>query len=173
LDESGFMLQPVRRRTWAPRGQTPIQRVWDRHDRWSVISALTLSPNRRRIGFWFDLHDQNIKAPQLMEFLRELRRQTRRKMIVVCDRYSVHRSALKQLLASGCTWLQMEWLPAYAPDLNPVEAVWQHIKHAELANFIPNDKQHLFDVVADSLDAIYFERNLKRCFFDRAELSLE
>ena len=97
LDESGFMLQPVRRRTWAPRGQTPIQRVWDRHDRWSVISALTLSPNRRRIGFWFDLHDQNIKAPQLMEFLRELRRQTRRKMIVVCDRYSVHRSALKQL----------------------------------------------------------------------------
>ena len=85
----------------------------------------------------------------------------------------MHRSVRKQLLASGCTWLQMEWLPAYAPDLNPVEAVWQRIKHAELATFIPNDRRHLFDAVAGSLDAIYFERDLKRGLFDRAELSLE
>ena len=37
LDESGFMLQPLRRRTWAPRGQTPVQYAWDRHDRFSVL----------------------------------------------------------------------------------------------------------------------------------------
>ena len=42
LDESGFMLQPLRRRTWAPRGQTPIHYAWDRHDRWSVMEHVEM-----------------------------------------------------------------------------------------------------------------------------------
>ena len=53
LDETGFMLQPLNRRTWAPRGETPVQYAWDRRDRLSVIGALTLSPVRQRIGFYF------------------------------------------------------------------------------------------------------------------------
>ena len=50
IDESGFRLQPVNRRTWVPRGETPVQRAWDRYDRLSVIDAVSLSPTRRRIG---------------------------------------------------------------------------------------------------------------------------
>lgn len=53
LHESGFMLQPLVRRTWAPRGQTPIQYNSDRHDRLSVISALTVAPVRQRLGVYF------------------------------------------------------------------------------------------------------------------------
>jgi hypothetical protein len=64
LDESGFMLQPLVRRTWAPRGETPVHRTWDRHHRLSVISALTVSPNRRRLGLYFSMHDANIKRLQ-------------------------------------------------------------------------------------------------------------
>ena len=54
IDETGFRLQPVNRRTWAPRGETPVQRAWDRYDRLSVIGAVALSPTRRRIslGEW-------------------------------------------------------------------------------------------------------------------------
>jgi hypothetical protein len=60
LDESGFMLQPVVRRTWAPQGQTPIQYSWDWHDRLSVITAITLAPIYCRLGVYFQIHDHNI-----------------------------------------------------------------------------------------------------------------
>ncbi|MCA9167684.1 MAG: transposase [Planctomycetales bacterium] len=53
IDETGFRLQPVNRRTWAPRGVTPIQRAWGTYDRLSIIGAVTLSPQRQRIGLPF------------------------------------------------------------------------------------------------------------------------
>jgi len=54
------MLQPVVRRTWAPKGKTPIHYSWDRYDRLSVISAITVSPKRQRLGLYFDIRDHNI-----------------------------------------------------------------------------------------------------------------
>ena len=64
LDESGFMLTPTVRRTFAPRGQTPLIKSWDRHDRISAISAVTVSPKRRRLGLYFHLmpDDENVHA---------------------------------------------------------------------------------------------------------------
>ena len=58
------MLQPVVRRTWAPRGQTPIQYSWDRRDRLSVISAITVLPQFRRLGLYFNVFDHNIVTGQ-------------------------------------------------------------------------------------------------------------
>lgn len=77
------MLQPLLRRTWAPQGQTPLSPAWDRHDRLSVISALTVSPDRRRLRLFFAVHEQNIRTPHVLEFLRELRRHLRRRSTVV------------------------------------------------------------------------------------------
>jgi hypothetical protein len=59
LDETGLMLQPLVRRTWAPRGQTPVLRSWDRHDRWSVMGALTAAPWALRLNFYFEFYDHN------------------------------------------------------------------------------------------------------------------
>ena len=56
------MLTPTVRRTWAPRGRTPQLRCWDRRDRVSVVSALVLSPTRRRFGLYFDLYPHNIRT---------------------------------------------------------------------------------------------------------------
>jgi hypothetical protein len=60
LDEFGMMLQPTRRRTWAPAGQTPIQKVWDRHDRLSGIGAVSVTPNRHHLAFYFQLFRENV-----------------------------------------------------------------------------------------------------------------
>ncbi len=100
LDETGFRLQPVNRRTWAPRGQTPIQRAWDRYDRLSVIGAVTLSPRHRRIGTPFQIYDDNIHTEEVVEFVRQLRKQLQRPLIICWDRWQVHRSAAKRLRAS-------------------------------------------------------------------------
>ena len=172
LDETGFMLQPVVRRTWSPRGQTPIHYSWDRRDRLSVISAITLSPKRRRFGLYFNIFDHNINTDAFEFFVRWLRRQIRRGIILVMDRWSVHRSGARRLVERLGSKLCVEWLPAYAPDLNPTEQVWSHTKYADLANYIPNDVDDLADEVMDSLEQTGSRQKLLRSFFEHAKLKL-
>ena len=77
LDESGFMLTPTVRRTWGPTGRTPELSTPDRRDRLSTISAITLSPERSRLNFYFTTlaTNKNVKAPNVVDFLRHLKRQ--------------------------------------------------------------------------------------------------
>jgi transposase len=88
----------------------------------------------------------------------------------VLDRWSVHRSGARRLLHRLGSSVQIEWLPAYAPDLNPVEAVWSHTQYADLANYIPDDVQHLAYEVARSLDRTASDQSLLASFFHHAEL---
>src|SRR5215471_3844843 len=74
LDESGFFLTPTVRRTLAPRGKTPVLDAWDRRDRWSAISCITLSPVAGRPALYFDLLDHNVPADDVVRFLAELHR---------------------------------------------------------------------------------------------------
>jgi len=166
------MLQPVVRRTWAPEGQTPIHYSWDRRDRLSAISAVTVSPERRRLGLCFDIHDHNIDTDTFESFVRWLRRRIRRRIILVVDRWSVHRSGVRRLLDRFGSQVQVERLPPYAPELNPVEQVWSHTKHADLANYIPDDVAALAEAVSNSLDQASTNQKLLRSFFHYAELSL-
>ncbi len=160
------------RRTWAPRGQTPVQYAWDRHDRLSVIAALVWRPRSKRLPLSFAIHDDNIRAPQFLDFVRQLRRDKRRPIELVCDRLNVHRSAVRQLHDEGADWLKVHWLPSYAPDINPVEAVWNHAKYAQLPNHVPDDVWHLWDLVADKLNDQYFQPKLLNSFFQRVHLRL-
>lgn len=166
------MLQPTVRRTWAPKGKTPILKSYNRHDRLSAISALTVSPKRRRLGLYFDILDHNVKADDFEVFVNVLLRRIGRPVILVIDRYSVHRSAAKKLLARHPTRLSVEWLPAYAPELNPDEQVWNQTKHADLANFVPDDVLHLGQSVAASLRKTRGQQHLLRSFFRHAGLPL-
>ena len=173
LDESGFMLQPVVRRTWAPRGQTPVQWEWDRHDRLSVISALSLSPRRRRLGLYWEIHHQNIRGEQVVGFLRLLRRHLGRKIILVLDRWSVHRAAVvRRFLQGHCKSIEVEWLPSYAPELNPVEQVWNHAKYSDLANVAPANLPELDSLVRSSILNARGQQGLLRSFFRTAKLRL-
>jgi transposase len=172
LDETGFLLQPLNRRTWAPRGVTPQQRSWDRRDRLSVIGVVTLSPTRKRIGTCFSVQRENVRAEHVVDFLRRLRRKIRRPLIVVWDRWSVHRSAASCIAAAGWKRLDWEWLPAYAPELNPVEAMWSHAKYADLANYVPDDINALDAAVGDSLNDQSRKHSLKRSYFKTAQLKL-
>src|SRR5947209_3905051 len=98
LDESGFMLQPTCRRNWARRGRTPTLRCWERHDRLSVIGAVELSPARRRIHMDWHLQKCNLHAKQVVSFVcGQVSRYGR--ILLVLDRWSVHRSAARQLQA--------------------------------------------------------------------------
>ncbi|MBL8829971.1 MAG: transposase [Planctomycetaceae bacterium] len=144
-------MQPLNRRTWSPRGITPVQRAWDRHDRLSVIAAVTLSPQRQQIRTPFAMRSRNIVTTDVVNFVKRLRRQLRRPLIVILDRWSVHRAAVKRLQAEGVSGLEFAWLPAYAPELNPVESLWGWSKYSDLANHVPDDTPRLPAVVRRSL----------------------
>jgi len=166
------MLQPLVRRTWAPKGCTPIQYSWDRRDRLSVISALTVSPQRRRLGLYFALHEHNIRTPDVEAFVAELLKHLPQGLILVLDRWQVHRSAARRLLERFARRLQIEWLPAYAPQLNPDEQVWAQTKYRDLANFLPQDITALGQAVRQSLRQTQRQPSLLRSFFKHAKLKL-
>lgn len=168
LDETGLMLQPLVRRTWAPRGERPVLYCWDRRDRLSVIAGLTLSARRRRIGLYFAIHRHNVKTPEVEAFVRRVQRQVGRPLVVVMDRLPAHRSAAKRLKGDGR--FVIEWLPAYAPDLNPVEAAWSRTKYTDLANYVPADVLDLTIEAQLSLEAAKGEQKLLRSFFHAAGL---
>jgi len=172
LDESGFMLQPVRRRTWAPSGQTPILKAWDRHDRLSAISLISVSPERRRLSLYFHLSPENLGADQLIWLLRELHRHHRHHVVLVWDRWNVHRSAAAYFQEHHPDGFTFEWLPSYAPELNPVEQCWNHTKHNDLANFIPEDVKHLEEAVKGSMTRQSHAQTILRSFFAYTELPL-
>lgn len=166
------MLQPVVRRTWGPKGQTPIIYSWDRHDRLSVAGAITIAPRRRRLGLYFHIQDENICGEMAADFVVGIQRAVRRPLLVVWDRWNVHRKAARLLEARLGQRITFEWLPPYSPDLNPVEGVWDHAKYADLANFIPDDIDHLRKELAWSLRDQRSTTSLLRSFFDHAELPL-
>lgn len=76
------------------------------------------------------------------------------------DRCSVHRAAIKRLRARGASWLSVEWLPAYAPDLNHVEALWSYAKYTALANFVRDDVGHLHDAAIEAVGDPRFNQPL-------------
>ena len=172
IDETGFRLQPVNRRTWAPCGQTPIQRAWDRYDRLSVIGAVALSPTRRHISTPFQIHDDHVRTDEVVSFVKQLRRAWRRPLVICWDRWQVHRSAAKRLAASRVKDIDFEWLPAYAPELNPVEPRWSHAKFGKLANFVPDDTPQLKRTVRSTLKNQHHNHRIKQSFFKAAQLTL-
>lgn len=165
------MLQPCVRKTWAPRGETPIHKSRARHDRLSVIGALRVSPMRRRTEFHFSIQRKNVKTPDFAYFVAALLRRYG-KILLILDRWSVHRAAVRLLSTRYPKRLSVLWLPPYAPDVNPVEQVWAHTKHGELANFIPDDLDHLQVRLRHKLENKHRWETLHRTFFNHAGLPL-
>src|SRR5215469_1007497 len=163
LDESGFLLNPSVRRTLAPRGQTPVLEVWDRRDRISAISCVTLSPVLARPGLYFRLLpvNQTVHAEEVVEFLEELRGQLRGPFTVIWDRHKIHSKAkaVKTYLAKHPE-IVVEDLPAYAPEANPDEWVWNWTKYGRLSNLAAQDSDELWDWIVESLIDLKFRPDL-------------
>jgi putative transposase len=163
------MLIPNVRRTWAPRGQTPVVRHRYRHDRISVISAVTVSYRLQRLGLYLHFHRENITQDEVVLFLRYLLRELPGHVVVVWDGGSIHTAPAVQEFLLTHPRLHVERFPAYAPELNPDEAVWSYCK-GKLANGRPDDVDELMDALQDLTEAARKQPSILRSFVTSSDL---
>lgn len=172
-DESGVSQQPVVRRTWAPRGQTPVLTHTGGHwHRLSIAGALAFRWDGRRSRFFFQTHAGSYTDAGLITFLRVLKRHFRgRRVILIWDGLGGHKSRrMLAYLRRQRPWLTVERLPAYAPDLNPVEQVWGNVKTRDLANVCAPDLAALRGPLRRGFARIRCHSDLALAFLDHAGL---
>jgi transposase len=128
IDEFGFYPVPSVVRTYAPVGHTPIIREWHTRDHLSAISAI--SPGGK---LYFHSQDHSINSEDVVGFLEHLLREVPGRLVLIWDGAPIHRShTIQEFLANGAApRLHLERLPAYAPELNPDEGLWQQLKGVE------------------------------------------
>jgi transposase len=140
IDEAGFLLEPTVRRTYAPRGKTPVHRIGEPHDRISVIGAITIPPSLGSAGLVYGMlpDNQNYQGPTIVAFLRMLREAIPGPLTVIWDRIPIHEcDAVEDYLAAKRD-VVAELLPPYAPELNAADGIWRYVKYARLPNTPPN-----------------------------------
>jgi len=135
-DESGVSLLPVVRRTWAPRGVTPVIRHRFKWKRTSMAAALCYGSHGGGAQLAFHHQVDAYDTDSLIAALGALRRLLGgQKATLLWDGLPAHRSKLMRAwLRRQRSWLVVERLPGYAPELNPVEGLWSNLKGVELAN---------------------------------------
>jgi transposase len=161
LDEAGVRSDSALGRTWAPKGQTPIVTTSGRRQSVNAISALTSSG-----AFWFDVFPGRLNAVRFVELLKKFLRRRRRPVVLVLDSHPAHVAKLvAEFVQSQRGRLEIHFLPGYAPDLNPDEFVWKHLKSHGLAKRPLGRGESLQARVIADLRAIKANVGLVRSFF--------
>jgi transposase len=167
IDESGISERPHRVRTWAPRGATPVLQL---HFNWHQLSAIA---GLTCWTFYFKLVPGTIRGPQVVAFLKQLRAHLKRKLLIIWDGLPAHRSHLvRDYVDATRGAIQLERLPAYAPELNPVEYLWAHWKQHELANFCAKDFAELSQFARNRLRRSQHRPRIIAACWKQAQLPL-
>jgi transposase len=174
VDEAGFMLAPLVRCTWAPRGHTPVIRVASPHERISVIGAMTIRREDRRFGFYFHLLEDNanFRGDSVVRFIENVRRKLHGPITLLWDSIPIHGGRpMNDYLAAHRT-IVIEPFPKYAPELNPVHMVWSYIKYGRLSNYCQNDLTQLRTLLTAELSRLQRQPELLEALFSHTRLTL-
>jgi transposase len=173
LDESGFMLAPTIRRTYAPRGRPPVCKVADPHGKISVIGAMTISPSQRHFGLYFNLleNNANFRGDTIVPFLDQLRRHLRGPISIVWDAIPIHRAAPVRYFLRKHPTIVHELFPRYAPDLNPVDKIWFYVKFDRLPNLAPESLSILRGHILDELHRLQHRPGVLKSLLHMTRLS--
>ena len=174
MDESGFSEGSVVRRTWAPRGKTPVLRARNGSWRWmSAMGALAYSRDGRRARVLLKFQPGAVRTQAILRFLRHLRRHVRGRVVLLWDGVQPHRSvAVRDWVDRNSGWLTVERLPAYAPDLNPVEGMWAWLKGTGLANVCEDTLGPVVRRARSAAERLRHKDTVLHGFLSKAGLSL-
>jgi transposase len=168
VDESGFYLLPGVVKTYAPRGRTPVLDEWQTRDHLSVMGGVT--PDGKVYTL---VRPQSLNGLHTIAYLVHLGRLAGDRLLVVWDGSPIHRRAeVSAFVAEARGKIHVEPLPSYAPDLNPVEWLWRHLKEVELRNVTCLDLDQLHQELHLALGRVRQKLRLVQSFFEGAELAV-
>jgi transposase len=170
IDESGFYPLPGVVRTYGPRGDTPVIKEWQTHDHLSVMTAVMVTGKLCTL-----IREEAFTGLHCITFLRRLRRMVSRKLLVIWDRSPIHRrrAVATYIKEVGESKLVVEFLPGYAPELNPVEYLWSQLKDVEPCNKPCMDLEELHEKLHVAVARIRQHPERILSFFAGAKLSLD
>ena len=166
-DEANVSLTALLGKTWAPRGETPKQKVTGKRAGFAAMSAIT-----QRGQLLFRLHEKRIASAEVIDFLAQmLKHHRRRHLVVVMDQAPPHTSKRTMGYIESQRRLHVFHLPKYSPDWNPDEKVWNHLKHQELKGHQARTKEELKTITDEKLTRMAEEPELLRGIYFRCCVS--
>ena len=179
-DEAGQTLRPPKARTWGRRGRTPVIPVSGKGSGRVSIAGLTCYQPGRRSRFIYRTivhrrrkgERRSFSERDYISLLDAAHQQLQAPLVVIWDNLNVHISAEMRQMIAARDWLHVIRLPAYAPDLNPVEAVWSHLKRS-IGNLAVNGVEHLQAIIKHRLKSIQYRTDLLDSFLIHTGLTLE
>jgi transposase len=175
MDESGLLMAPLVRRSWALRGHPPRQKQKVGHrEKVSVAAALWLPPERDRLHLAYQtLVNGYFTNVEVAEFLSGAVQGLPGPVIALWDGGTMHKGGpIRELVEESRGRLDIEPLPPHTPELMPVEPLWSWLKYGRLCNFAPQDAKQLNKAVVRELDAIWDNQVLLSSFFHQSDLPL-
>jgi transposase len=168
VDESGFYLLPGVVKTYGPKGRTPIVDEWQTRDHLSVMGGVTSQGKVYTL-----VRPKSLNGLHSIEFLVHMGRLVDDRLLVIWDGSPIHRRAeVKEFVAEAGGKIHLEPMPPYAPDLNPVEWLWQHLKDVEMRNLTCLDLEQLHLELHLALGRVRQRSHLIQSFFAGAGLEL-
>jgi transposase len=160
-DESGFRADTVHGKTWGVRGQTPVVLRPGQRQSFSAASAVNAKG-----AFWFRTYEGALNAELFIELLRQMMKYRRKPLHLVLDSLPAHKRAIvRDYVAGTHGMLTLHFLPGYAPDLNPDELVWSHVKRTGTARRPLLAGEKLRDKIEVQLAKLQQMPRLVRSFF--------
>jgi DDE superfamily endonuclease len=175
FDESAVSLIPPVRRTWSPRGRTPILRHRFGWKKASMAAALGYWPDGTAARLYFHLQRPSYDTDRLIGVLEQLAGfYAGQRVVLIWDGLSAHWSTkMRAWLDSQRDWLTVERLPAYAPELNAVEYLWANLKDVELANLPTTTLGEVADAAEQGIQRVCKSDSLVVGFLAHTGLSLD
>lgn len=169
IDESGFYLLPGKVKSYAPKGCTPQLHNWQTRDHLSVMGAISIEGKLYTL-----VRQESLNGLHTVEFLMHVLHMINKPLMIIWDGSPIHRRKEVEEFVSdtGKHAIQRVRLPAYAPDLNPVEWLWQHLKHVELRNRTCIDLEELHMLFHVVINRVRKKKRLLKSFFVGAGLDL-
>jgi len=163
-DESGFSLVSPLKRTWAPRGETPIVRTSIcHHDRLNVIGAVLVLPSGEQFKLSIGSYWHSLTGKEVITFLKQLLRCTSGYVILVWDNHPIHKRKIVQEFLAQQERLIVYWFPTAAPELNPAEYVWTQVSEYTAGTAPHNRAELRTNVMAGISRTRHSQKRLHSC----------
>lgn len=164
-DEAGIRSDYHSGTTWAPRGQTPVIRTTGSRHSLNLVSAISAKGSMR-----FMTVKGKMTADRFIEFLERLLKNQSTPVFLIVDGHPVHRSArVRAFVESTEGRLKLFHLPAYSPELNPDEQVWNQLKNHRIGKMFIKSLDDMVEKVGSALRSIQRSPALIRSFFQHRE----